>query len=128
MSYTGEDSGRASYLHCISCDMSTVSLKSVKRHNFLSNQCKKTFDIILGRNTWTMHWVSSHFLQVPEKPNWSNPIALAYLLHKMLLAVKIAGKVFVWVVLAVLALVLLVVNVLADFHHKLDYHPRTCFH
>ena len=33
-SYMGEDSGGASYLHCICCDMTTASLKCVKMHNF----------------------------------------------------------------------------------------------
>ena len=46
----------------------------------------------------------------------------------MFLAVKIAGKVPVWVVSTVLAHVMFIVDVLADFHHILDFHPWGGFH
>ena len=42
----------------------------------------------------------------------------------VLLAVEIAGEVLVRVVAAVLAPVLLIVDVLAYFHHKLEEHSR----
>ena len=44
----------------------------------------------------------------------------------MFFAVKIAGKVPVWVVLTVLAHVMFIVDVLAYFHHKLEEHSRFC--
>ena len=46
----------------------------------------------------------------------------------MLFAIKIVGKVLVWVVFAVLACVLLIVDIRAYFHHKLAEHPRPCLH
>ena len=46
----------------------------------------------------------------------------------MFFAVKIAGKVPVWVVSTVLANVMFIVDVLANFHDILDFHPWGGFH
>ena len=46
----------------------------------------------------------------------------------MFLAVKIAGKIPVWVVSTVLANVMFIVDVLANFHDILDFHPWGGFH
>ena len=71
-----------------------------------------------------MHWLSCYSLQVLEKPNGSDTKTSAYFSHMVLLAVEIAGEVLVRVVAAVLAPVLLIVDVLAYFHHKLEEHSR----